>query len=1457
MKSKKLLALVISVLMVISALPVSVGAVTQLTDDQTAPNGTGYVPMTFGSSAIHKANVRTNPDWGYSVVGDDGSITISYAGYYANFNKALTYYKAFYKYITGYDYAGLSGSATANYAPRFVADASAPKGWKVYNTGSNVITDPNGVKFTKYSDYGNGSFVKLIQDYFLNLDTDACTVDGVIDGSLMVPGGSVGHNQQVPGSNRGNSTYMTKIFFKAQKTVTTSHRFLRVVYDVKLPAADVEAGKTLLLRMQSDDGSVIQNIASLTKDTNGYVLSDTIEIPETNTKLLDRFAGNNHTSLFLETKTEDANAYVKIKGIYFFNNKENADAFTMEVPDGNDFIEVYFGTNPHQHGTAGQLPGTAATYDKWNVVYAKPDNDASSGTACRVEGEDLVLRYMYDTTDSSGDALSIAQKGASRYYARIRATAFTNAMLDYKYARVLYSASGIGDGKTTTLKMGQAGQFKDTICTVNDTNGNFVLTDPINVANSIAKTDGTARLDEETCIGFIETANTNCEFKIRGIYLFKSVEDANAFTPVSEYNTNDRIDWIFGKSTVIPEDTAAPEVEGLTAVQHPKFFVPSTTGKGADCYAQVAKDPYTDPDGVKATRIEDDGLKLDYLNYEYYTAADGPWVSAGNDAWTALAPQVRYKARIIKVGTYDKSYKYARVVYSADGLNTVTTNLSWHLFGNVNGNHVIPNIHDTDGEFELSGIVALDTLYDTTKKLSYADRIYSNGESTLAFTTSATGFTFNIRRIMFFRDLDDAVNAEIPEEPVHVTDPTDYIEGRFDGAATTEKSDLIEIDSRRAVNDSYQKILKNPENISEGYATRVQGGSLVLDYMCTIAENRGETADISGLSGENESITVGGMAIGRLFQKDISRYYARIMRSSGSTAYTNDYPIVRVVYSAEGLTGPTQLKTGYAGQANYVIDDNITNTDGFVLSAPFDLSYAFSDAGSMADRYASNDIGLYFTTTAEGASFKINRLLFFRYMDDAEAYTLPTVTGDDYFAMTFGAEGSVNRNTRVYIGSADTDDVVASSPVLNGNYYTVSGAPNRTKNGTAYAFKTFLEGDAKTNFNTDYRFVRMLYRVNAPSTGAVNFNLLNGPGSEIALLDKVAGSTDGFILSGTAQLNAPDGTSNPIIDRIKTNNSYFFQIATSTEGYEVSLKAVYFFKDAAEAAFFTVPEFTEFTGAQPTLNDKIDLTYFANVTEADRARGDITMSFQLKNVEGAVPEVVNGVLDGNEYKFNVGVLPQNMNQTIVATLKAGDELLGVKEYSITEYVKNKIAKGATGTLKTLLLDMLAYGAEAQKVALGAEYGTLPTEGVDMTDASASQVENAVDATVFDASANNSSAYKWTAVTLVLKDKVNIRYKFYTENATGLKVSVNGVELTPVADTAKGEGYYYVDFDQIDPAMYDDAFTATFVVDSSAQANTLTYSVGSYVARKYASATTEKALIEKLYNYGCSAKAYIG
>lgn len=1446
MKSKKLLALVISVLMVISALPVSVGAVTQLTDDQTAPNGTGYVAMTFGSSSTHKANVRTNPDWGYADIGKDGSITIPYGGYLANFNKALTYYKAFYKHITGYDYAGLSGNATGNYVPRFVEDASADKGWKVYNTGSDVITDPNGVKFTKYSDYGNGSFVKLIQDYFLNLNTDACTVDGVIDGSIMKPGKSVGHNQQVPGSNRLNSTYMTKIFFKAEKTVTTSHRFLRVVYDVKLPTADVEAGKALLLRMQSDDGSVIQDIASLTEDTNGYVLSDTIEIAETNTKLINRFVGNNHTSLWLETTTKDENAYVKIKGIYFFNNKDNADAFTMEAPDGSDFIEVYFGANPHQHGTAAQLPGTVADYDKWHAVYAKPDNDASSGYACRVEGEDLVLRYMYDTNDSSGNALSLAQKGASRYYARIRATGYTDDKLDYKYVRVLYSASGLGDGKSTTLKMGQTGAFNITLATVYDTNGEFVLTEPVDATNSIAKTDGTARLDEETCIGFIETANTNCEFKIRGIYLFKSVEDANAFTPVSGYNTNDRIDFLFGSKVETEEaDAAAPEVSTVTAVHYPKFLSVSPTGSGGDCFSVVAKDPVNDLNGLMATRMEDDGLKLDYLNYEYYSST-GPWVTElGNTAYTAQSPSLtRYKARVVKNGIFDKSYIYARIVYSADGLNTANMRIGFGRYGNNNSASYANNIHDTDGELELSNVFTFNT--------DMMNRINSGGEITIFAESTVAGYSFAIQRIMFFRDLDDAMNATIPETTIRVTDPTNFIEGRFDGAALSERSDQLVLSSNVGT-DSFEKILKNPDNISDGYATRIQGGSLVLDYMCTTAENGGEIGDVS-----SKAVTLGGVTVGPLKKQDISRYYARIKTSLGSdkNAYTTDYSIVRFVYSAEGLKSPTQMKIGYYGEAQHVIDSNITNTDGFVLSAPVNLASLSYNSGTMADRYDQNDIGVYFTTTEEGASFKINRLLFFKYMDDAEAYTLPTVTGDDYLAMTFGAEGSVNRNSYAYIGAADTDDVAASTPVLNGNYYTVSGAPNR-KGGNAYAFKTFLEGDAKTNFDTDYRFVRLLYRVKAPSTSSCDLGTINGSCSESHVFEKVAGSTDGFILSGTVFLNAFDGTGGPIMDRIKNNGSYFFQIATSTEGYDVSLKAVYFFKDAAEAAFFTVPEFTEFTGAQPTLNDKIDLTYFANITEADRARGDITMSFQLKNVEGAVPEVVNGVLVGNEYKFNVGVLPQNMNQTIVATLKAGDELLGVKEYSITEYVKNKIAKGATGTLKTLLLDMLAYGAEAQKVALGAEYGTLPTEGVDMTDASASQVENAVDATVFDASANNSSAYKWTAVTLVLKDKVNIRYKFYTENATGLKVSVNGVELAPVADTAKGEGYYYVDFDQIDPAMYDDAFTATFVVDSSAQANTLTYSVGSYVARKYASATTEKALIEKLYNYGCSAKAYIG
>ena len=312
-----------------------------------------------------------------------------------------------------------------------------------------------------------------------------------------------------------------------------------------------------------------------------------------------------------------------------------------------------------------------------------------------------------------------------------------------------------------------------------------------------------------------------------------------------------------------------------------------------------------------------------------------------------------------------------------------------------------------------------------------------------------------------------------------------------------------------------------------------------------------------------------------------------------------------------------------------------------------------------------------------------------------------------------------------------------------------------------------------------------------------------------------------------------------------------------------------------------IADFTSmsFKTAQPVVSDTIALNYKTAINNALlNSAPNVTPKMQF-TIGSDDPITVEGTFvetdeDGNKlYKFELpNILPQQMAENIVAKLIVGDKSESYDNYSVKEYCTKGLNKTATDlgftadkTAKyhSLLANMLKYGAAAQKYRNVTDETKLATYGVDQAlldkgTASATELANLED--LLALSGDKDDNCYWNSVTLVLKDKVNIRYKFTATDIENLTIKVSIGTTEKVFDKSSfvstgNANEYYVLFESIMPYQFGEKVTAQFVENNTAKGQSLDYSVNSYLKRMSAN-TSINDLLNSINNYGASAKDYV-
>lgn len=236
------------------------------------------------------------------------------------------------------------------------------------------------------------------------------------------------------------------------------------------------------------------------------------------------------------------------------------------------------------------------------------------------------------------------------------------------------------------------------------------------------------------------------------------------------------------------------------------------------------------------------------------------------------------------------------------------------------------------------------------------------------------------------------------------------------------------------------------------------------------------------------------------------------------------------------------------------------------------------------------------------------------------------------------------------------------------------------------------------------------------------------------------------------------------------------------------------------------------------------------------------------------------VADDGSHTFTfTGVNPQCMGDTISATLYATnnsvEESVSKNDYSVRQYCVNQLAKTTDATLRTLLSDILAYGACAQTY-MDYKTASLVTSGGDIVSPTYSSF-TALSGLSATFSGTAATGLEWVGASLTLTDGVAMNFRFYAASTSGLSVKVT-LDGRTETFTSLGNGLYEISFTGIKANEFADTVSASFYRNNAKLGDTVSYSVNTYVCSKQADSNAALAnLVRALYNYGASAAAYAG
>ena len=295
----------------------------------------------------------------------------------------------------------------------------------------------------------------------------------------------------------------------------------------------------------------------------------------------------------------------------------------------------------------------------------------------------------------------------------------------------------------------------------------------------------------------------------------------------------------------------------------------------------------------------------------------------------------------------------------------------------------------------------------------------------------------------------------------------------------------------------------------------------------------------------------------------------------------------------------------------------------------------------------------------------------------------------------------------------------------------------------------------------------------------------------------------------------------------------------------------------------------------PVINT-ISLSLESSITMNFKVLKDSVSSFDnfyvTVNLGGKEEKITEYKQGGNYFVFSYkGINPQLMNDEITAVLHAKNgnkeytspqKVMSVKEYAYT--MLDRYSAEEHSKLRTLLVDLLNYGAMAQKYV---GYKTDNLVNSDLTDTQKSwaskNAEDFKNIRDFNYKTISNPSVQWNACGLVLNNSIMIRAKFSAKDIENKTVEFAFRNTKFIYDkndfVNNGDGTYYVYCNELFAHELSNEILITVCENGIPCSNTMRFSVESYASTVQQSSeykgTALDDLTQAMMRYGKSAVAY--
>ena len=330
----------------------------------------------------------------------------------------------------------------------------------------------------------------------------------------------------------------------------------------------------------------------------------------------------------------------------------------------------------------------------------------------------------------------------------------------------------------------------------------------------------------------------------------------------------------------------------------------------------------------------------------------------------------------------------------------------------------------------------------------------------------------------------------------------------------------------------------------------------------------------------------------------------------------------------------------------------------------------------------------------------------------------------------------------------------------------------------------------------------------------------------------------------------------------------YSETATPGDVIRVTINVPAGFEGYIDGLTYTPVELpVELKFAAATLKLHYDLNILMKVNKSLFGDGLFSDPYITYELNGTTYTVTEYTEEGARYVFALEhIAPTHINDTIPITLHATYQGSIFKsktlDYSISHYcyaMMEQYTGKAYGELRTLLVDILNYGTEAQKYF---NYNTEQLANANLTpeqaawgtpgDPAMTSVQDSQYATV----ENPTASFK--GVGLKLQNNISIYFRFQAESMENVKVVITtaaGYSFTYTDFIPAEDGTsYYVVFKHLNATMIRVPVYATVYCGDTPISNTLRYSIESYAFSQADSDCGE--LVKAVLRYGHSAAAFV-